>query len=620
MVTEIAVPIFEVKVGGSSLKPALTESLNDIEVQNDLYLPDVATMRFHLNPLGDSGLNRDVDAVNNALAIGKEVEISERKLDERTGNVIFKGEVTSFSVDFKSIMEESPMVAVVQAHDKSHRMHRTKKTKTYLNKKASDIATGIAREHGLTPKVDSTGQVYEHVFQANLSDSQFLKQLGDRENCEVYVSQGELHFKKHGSSSDSAVELNWGEELMQFRVKSTTAFQLSEVEVGGWDVMKKEPITGSAKSFKVPYAIGESKSGPDISKAAFGKSFVKIVDVPVVSQSEADTLAKSLADQGARDHLYAEGLVAEGMGQILPGKSVTIKGVGDTFSGKYYVTSTTHQFSGEEGYRTAFVLGSRRPSTLLEATAGGGRSSSVIHGFNGVVVGLVTNNKDDEKKLGRVKVKFPWLDENQESHWARIATPDAGPKRGVMWLPEVNDEVLVAFEHGDVNTPYVLGGLWNGKDETPIPLSDAVGSDGKVNQRIIKSRSGHVIILDDTEGKESITIRDKTEKNEIVIDSAKNTFSLKIDDAINVEAKGKITFKSPMNDFIIECKNFKVKAQQNSEIKANAKILVESTGQLQMKGMQATLEGTVKAEVKGATVGVVGQAMTEIKGMLVKIN
>ncbi len=602
------------------MKPELKESLNDIEVQNDLYLPDVATMRFHLNPLGDSGLNQDVDAVSNAFAIGKEVEISERKLDERTGNVIFKGEVTSFSIDYKSILDESPMVAVVQAHDKSHRMHRTMKTETYLNSSASDIAEGIAREHGLTPRVDSTSQVYEHLFQANMTDSQFLKQLGDRENCEVYVSQGELHFKKHASSTESAGELNWGIELMQFRGRSTTAFQVSEVEVGGWDVMKKEPIRGSSTSFKVPYEIGERESGPEMSEAAFGESLVKIVDVPVVTQSEADTLAKSLADQGARDHLYAEGLVAEGMGQILPGKSVTIKGVGDTFSGKYFITSTTHQFSGDEGYRTAFVLGSRRPSTLLEATGGGGRPSSVTHGFNGVVVGLVTNNMDEDKKLGRVKVKFPWLDENQESHWARVATPDAGPKRGMMWLPEVNDEVLIAFEHGDINRPYVLGGLWNGKDETPLPVSDAVGGDGKVNQRIIKSRSGHVIILDDTQGKESITIRDKTDKNEIMIDSAKNTLSIKIDDAINVEANGKITFKSPMDDFIVECKNFKVKAQQNSEIKANANILVESAGQLQIKGMQASLEGTVKAEIKGAMVGVAGQNLTEIKGMLVKIN
>lgn len=620
MTTEIAASILEVNVGGSLLQQALRDSLNDTEIQNDLYLPDVATMRFHLSSLSRVGLDNDVDAVSEAFPIGKEVEISERKLGESESNVLFEGEVTSFSLDFKSMMDESPMTVVVQAHDKSHRMHRAKKTKTYLNKKASDIASEIAREHGLTPKIDSTSQVYEHLFQANLTDSQYLKQLADRENCEAYVSQGELHFKKHPSTPVSAGELKWGKELMQFRVKSTTAFQISEVEVGGWDVMKKAPITGSAKSSKVPYKIGEGKSGPDISKAAFGNSMVKIVDVPVATQGEADTLAKSLAEQGARDHLYAEGLVAEGMGQILPGKSVDIKGVGSTFDGKYFITSTTHRFSGDEGYTTAFEAGSRRPGTLLEAAGVGGRSTSVVHGFNGVVVGLVTNNNDSEKKLGRVKVKFPWLDDNQESHWARIATPDAGPGRGMMWIPEVNDEVLIAFEHGDINRPYVLGGLWNGKDEMPVPLSDAVGGDGKVNQRIIKSRSGHVIIMDDTQGKESITIRDKSEKNEIVIDSAKNTISLKVDDAINVEAKGKITFKSSMDDFIIECKNFKVNAQQNSEIKANAKILVQSTGQLEMKGMQATLEGTVKAEVKGAMVGVVGQTLTEIKGLIVKIN
>ena len=178
------------------------------------------------------------------------------------------------------------------------------------------------------------------MFQANITDSQFLKHLGDRENCEVYISQGELHFKKHAASTESVGELNWGVELMQFRVRSSTAFQASKVEVGGWDFLKKEAITGSSKTSKVPYKIGEAKSGPDISKAAFGESLVKIVDVPVVSQSEADTLAKSLADQGARDHLNAEGLTTVGMGQLLPGKSVTIKGVGDTFSGKYYINST----------------------------------------------------------------------------------------------------------------------------------------------------------------------------------------------------------------------------------------------------------------------------------------
>src|SRR5215472_353851 len=102
----------------------------------------------------------------------------------------------------------------------------------------------------------------------------------------------------------------------------------------------------------------------------------------------------------------------------------------------------------------------------------------------GVVVGIVTNNQDPDG-MGRVKVKFPWLSDQDESWWARIATVMAGSSRGSYFLPEVNDEVMVAFEHGDVRFPYVLGALWNGKDSPPT-----TNSDGKNSIRLIKSRSG----------------------------------------------------------------------------------------------------------------------------------
>src|SRR6185295_11928909 len=115
--------------------------------------------------------------------------------------------------------------------------------------------------------------------------------------------------------------------------------------------------------------------------------------------------------------------------------------------------------------------------------------------INGVVVGVVTNNQDPDG-MGRVKVKFPWLSDQDESHWARVAAPMAGKERGFYFLPEVEDEVLVAFEHGDARFPYVLGALWNGKEGPP-----AKNDDGKNNIRVIKSRSGHIIRLTDEDGK-----------------------------------------------------------------------------------------------------------------------
>jgi len=122
----------------------------------------------------------------------------------------------------------------------------------------------------------------------------------------------------------------------------------------------------------------------------------------------------------------------------------------------------------------------------------------------------VTNNKDEEG-LGRVKVTFAWLAENDESNWARIATMMAGNDRGSYFLPEVGDEVLIAFEQGSISTfLHVIGSLWNGKDKV-----HETNSDGKNNLRVIKSRSGHKIIFDDTKGtraKLPLSIKPKNER------------------------------------------------------------------------------------------------------------
>jgi uncharacterized protein involved in type VI secretion and phage assembly len=110
---------------------------------------------------------------------------------------------------------------------------------------------------------------------------------------------------------------------------------------------------------------------------------------------------------------------------------------------------------------------------------------------NGVVIGLVTS-VDDPEKQGRIKAHFPWLDEGHETDWIRIATLMAGNDRGSFFMPEVGDEVLVAFEHGDARFPYVIGFLWNGQDAPP---------GAHVRDRIFKSKNGHQIrFLDSTPG------------------------------------------------------------------------------------------------------------------------
>jgi uncharacterized protein involved in type VI secretion and phage assembly len=150
----------------------------------------------------------------------------------------------------------------------------------------------------------------------------------------------------------------------------------------------------------------------------------------------------------------------------------------------------------------------------------------------GVVIGIVTNNQDSAK-MGRVRVSFPWLSDDNESWWAHIAAPMAGNGRGVYFLPEVGDQVLVAFAHGDMRSPYIVGALWSGKDAPP-----ATNDDGQNNIREIKSRNGSIIRFDDTDGKEKIEILDKTGSNSLTIATSDNSITLTCNGRMKLQATG----------------------------------------------------------------------------------
>ena len=195
--------------------------------------------------------------------------------------------------------------------------------------------------------------------------------------------------------------------------------------------------------------------------------------------------------------------------------------------------------------------------------------------INGVVVGVVTNNQDPDG-MGRVKVKFPWLSDADESFWARVAVPMAGKERGFYFLPEVDDEVLVAFEHGDARFPYVLGALWNGKDAPP-----AKNDDGKNNVRVIKSRSGHVIRLTDEGGKEKIEIIDKSKKNSVVFDTSKNK--------ITITADKEILLSAPNGTIKLEAKEIEIKSSAGAKIKSGAGLDVEASATMKIKGQAVNI-------------------------------
>lgn len=190
----------------------------------------------------------------------------------------------------------------------------------------------------------------------------------------------------------------------------------------------------------------------------------------------------------------------------------------------------------------------------------------------GVTVGVVTGN-DDPEGLGRVRVRFPLLPGENESYWVRLVTPMAGADSGLYFLPEVDDEVLVIFEHGRVDSAYVLGGVWNGKDKPPETNKD---------RRTIKSRSGHTIRLDDTPGGEKLEIIGASGTEKITIDTATNTITVSADGDLVLESKGgKLILKGKTG--------VEVTSEAGARIDASGNLDLESDAQVNVKGSAINL-------------------------------
>ena len=186
------------------------------------------------------------------------------------------------------------------------------------------------------------------------------------------------------------------------------------------------------------------------------------------------------------------------------------------------------------------------------------------------VIGVVTDNKDPNKS-GRVKVKLPILSEQETTHWVPIVMPGAGKNRGWFFIPEPEDEVLVIFEHGDLNRPLIIGSLWNGKDTPP---SD--NKTGKNDARMIKSRQGSKVTFDDGDNP-MVVLEDGTGKGKITLDSKNNKIIIE-------SLEGDVCFQCPTGDMTIVAKAMELKATENVEIHAGSTMAVGSDTKVTING------------------------------------
>lgn len=234
------------------------------------------------------------------------------------------------------------------------------------------------------------------------------------------------------------------------------------------------------------------------------------------------------------------------------------------------VTAAAHIYTAE-GLRTQFSVRGSRTGLLSEQMD----HNSPLERWPGAVIGIVTNT-DDPNDWGRVKVKFPWMSEDAESDWARVLGIGAGEEAGLFIIPEVGDEVLVVFGHGDFSQPFILGGLWNGQDAPP-PEGTGSGSGERPLVRTWHSRTGHwMAMYDNADNKVEIVTAGG---HQVTMDDANGKLSIVSSGGLTIELDdnaSKVTIESS--------NELEIKAGGNLKIEASANLDLTAGGQVNVQG------------------------------------
>ena len=563
MNTKYKPPKLEIYLNGTAVQDEFLEDILQVSVEESLHLPSMCLITLNNNYYPGKVQEDQPWKHDNLLKIGTKIEIglhssTTARFNENKQKKLFSGEITGIECHFN---EKSQAPIIVRAYDVSHRLHRGRYNRSFQNMTDSDIVKKIVAEMGIAiGNIANNGAPHDYLFQENQTNMEFLRERALRIGFELYIKDNKLHFCP--PESQDKLNLTWLKDINSFQVRVSSGEQVDSVEVRGWDYQKKQAIIAQATKEQI-LTHNQNGSGKEVSGKFNSTPKVTVVDRPVFSNAEAERIAQGLYNQLAGEYVCADAK-GEGNPDIQVGKIVTLSDMGK-YDGEYYVTETLHIYN-QRIYTTNFTVRGLRGGNLLNLLS----PTRNLKPAQTFLVGIVTDNNDPEK-WGRVKVKFPTLTEDHASNWARVVGIGAGNNRGFDCLPEINDEVLVGFEHGDIHRPYVIGGVWNGQDRPPELVTDSIQGD-RVRLRTFKTRTGHIFqfVEEDKGGSKAGVYLKTTKGHEVKLNDSQQKIEIKTKGGheIIMDDRGStIDIKSTAN--------LSIKAQGNIEIKADGVITIQ---------------------------------------------
>jgi phage protein D len=334
------VPQIDLLINGSPVSAAVLRYVEDVVVDDSVELPSM----FAFAVTSSDAQEKESPWVDNEdlFSVGNVVEIKIGEEDKLTS--LITGEITALEPEF--VTSRLPLL-YVRGYDRRHRLQRGRKTRSFLQKKDSEIADQVGREAGLNVKATDSGSMLDYLLQANQTDWEFLCERARLIRYEVMVNDKTLFFQPVANDKSEILTLDMANDLLEFYPRLSSAGQATEVKVQSWSVKDKKLLLGEVSS------TGGQSSGAAIAQKAFGAAIEVVVDRPVGAQAEADQLAKARFNELALELVTGEGL-CRGRTDIRAGKVIKIDGIGKRFGGPYYVASAIHRCSAATGYVTEF--------------------------------------------------------------------------------------------------------------------------------------------------------------------------------------------------------------------------------------------------------------------------
>jgi len=485
---------FYLKIDGQILKDAMISQLEIRQQLGDHYWCNV---EFRL-------LNQAQPPVATYLGKPFEFVAFEELMSELP---IFNGLVLEAELEYGL---HDDYTARLTAVTKSYKLQLTPEEDYFYKKDLSEVANKVIGEDGLKVELTDVGQCAKmNYVQWGESDFDFIKRIADDQGCAIRPTAEGLEI--HRGFQDAGLSLGWHDDygLIRFSMKGRlgqptldgTCYDPLTMESRTFRKVQRDPQFFPESAAEMIGAVKEeSKKNLPSNRLVFDGRAPKVEKYKALLEKESQrSIGTCITGTGTSRNV-----------KLKPGDKIKLEGSNFGAEGEYGLISVTHYYDLSSGYRNEFIVTPWQDYTCAEQRA--------PLRMAGVVSARVVDH-NDPRGMGRVQIQYDWM-ERGATAWARMTTPSAGGGRGIMFMPEKGDEVLVAFEHGDPERPYVVGALWNGVDGAPRQgFWEEEGTEEVGNNKVrvakdiarndikrIVTKSGHRIQLVDVEGKESIVI------------------------------------------------------------------------------------------------------------------